>query len=101
MAVPNRPTFRQIVESSRIDAAASAWSRAKFVSAMRHKAADAGRASTANRLSRLKTDAIRLVLSLVPEQVSVTIDDDYQIGLLSVRWPGHGRLHLPADTQLV
>jgi hypothetical protein len=48
----------------------------------------------------LKAKAIRLAVSLAPEQFKVTIDDDYQIGLLSVRLTGHGRLHLPASTQL-
>ena len=49
-----------------------------------------------NLLSQLKIEAIRLAAFLLPEQVKVTIDDDNQIGLLSIRLQGHGRLHLPA-----
>jgi hypothetical protein len=51
-------------------------------------------------LARIKTDAIRVVLSLLPDRVRVTTDDDNQIGLLSIRWDGRGWLHLPADTDL-
>ena len=45
----------------------------------------------------MKQDAIRLVASVLPEQLKITLDADYQVGLLSVRLKGHGRLHLPAD----
>ncbi len=34
---------------------------------------------------------------LLPAEVRVTIDDTYQVGLVSVGWQGHGRFHLPAD----
>lgn len=100
MARKQRATFRQIVEGTRIDAAEAVWSRAKLISRLRHQERGAGRRSSANRLSTLKADAIRLALLLAPEQITVTIDDDYQVGLLSVRWPGHGKLHLPASTRL-
>ena len=40
------------------------------------------------------------MLRLEPDEVRVTIDDEYRVGLLSIRWPGHGMLHLPAATQL-
>jgi len=93
-------TFRQIVESTRMDAARAAWDRAKFASRLRHVEAVAGHRRNARRLGEWKVRAIRLAVSLAPEQIRLTIDDDYQIGLLSVRWPGHGRLHLPADVRL-
>lgn len=92
-----RINFRQIVEASRVDAAEAAWERAKLASRLRHLESGAGRRRNATRFADSKVQAIRLAISLVPEQVSVTIDNDHQIGLLSVRWPGHGRLHLPSD----
>jgi hypothetical protein len=96
-----RINFRQIVEASRVDAAEAAWERAKLASRLRHLESGVGRRRNANRLADSKLQAIRLAMSLAPEQISVTIDDNYQVGLLSVRWPGHGRLHLPAEAYLV
>jgi hypothetical protein len=46
----------------------------------------------------LKKEAIRLAAFVLPEQVKVTIDGDYQVGLVSVSLQGHGRLHLPAGS---
>lgn len=100
MAQVSRVTFRQIVEESRSDAAASAWERAKFASGLRHIEAKIGRHKNAQRLAEWKARAVRLALSLLPEQIHVTIDNDYQVGLLSISWKGRGRLHLPADTYL-
>lgn len=100
MTSKNTLTFRQILETTRIDAAQAAWTRAKLVSRLRHGMADRGRGRTVRRLGQLKLDAIRHALSLVPERIKVTIDDDYQVGLISVRWPGHGNLHLPASSAL-
>lgn len=96
-----RTTFREIVEASRVDAAEAAWERAKTASRLRHFERGTGRYRDAQRLADFKAQAIRLAMSLAPEQISVTIDNDYQVGLLSIRWPGHGRLHLPTDAQLV
>jgi len=100
MASKQKVTFRKITEDTRIDAAEAAWSRARLISRLRHQQRDAQNHRSARQLSKLKANAVRLALSLAPEQISVTIDNDYQIGLLSVRWPGHGKLHLPASTQL-
>jgi len=101
MTNKHRPTFRQILEDSRIDAAEAAWSRARVISRMRHHERRAQHRRSANRLAKLKASAVQLALSLAPERITVTIDDDYQVGLLSVRWPGHGKLHLPANTRFV
>ena len=91
-------TFREILESSRHQAAASAWERARQASSLRHHAAARGDRQAAHLLSQLKIEAIRLAAFLPPEQVKVTIDGDNQIGLLSIRFQGHGRLHLPATS---
>lgn len=89
-------TFREILESSRQQAAASAWERARQASSLRHAAAARGDRRAADLLSHLKREAIRLAAFVLPEQVQVTIDGDSQIGLLSIRFQGRGRLHLPA-----
>jgi hypothetical protein len=47
-------------------------------------------------MGELKARCLTRVAELLPAEVRVTIDHDYQIGLVSVHWPGHGRLHLPA-----
>jgi len=88
-------TFRQILETTRQQAAASAWQRARQASRLRHLAAARGDRRAARRLSQLKKEAIRLAAFVLPEQVKITIDDDNQIGLLSIQLRGHGRLHLP------
>lgn len=93
-----RPTFCQILEGSRRRCAESAWERAVRASELRHAIADGGRGR--EQLSQIKSIALRRVVELVPEHVTVTLDDTFQIGLVSVIWPGHGSLHLPADTDL-
>lgn len=93
-------SFREILSITRAVAAASAWERARQASALRHVAKVRGDWQAANRLAQMKKEAIRLVAFLVPEQLKVTIDSDNQVGLLSVRLDGHGRLHLPLDTIL-
>jgi hypothetical protein len=97
MTVKNQSSFRQIRESARKQAAESAWSRAEQASAFRHLMVSQRRFAAARRFGEMKEAALKLAVSLLPEQVTVTIDDDYQIGMLSIRWKGHGRLHLPPD----
>jgi hypothetical protein len=93
-------TFREIFEAARQEAAISAWERARHASSLRHLATARGDRRGARRLSEIKKDAIRRVAFVLPEQLIVTLDADEQIGLLSVLLKGHGRLHLPADTDL-
>jgi hypothetical protein len=97
----NRTTFCQIVAASTDDAAKSAWGRAKLASQLRHVAVAQGRRGAARRLAVLKRDAIRHVLHLKPKSVRLGLDNEYQVGLLSVHWPGHGKLHLPSNTDLI
>jgi hypothetical protein len=93
-----RVTFRQILEGSRAEAATSAWERAKVASRLRHRLALLGNEPAARLMSEIKTRALDRLVEILPDQVRVTIDDDFHIGLLSIRWPGHGRLHLPAGS---
>lgn len=95
-----RKTFRQCLDETTKEAAEAAWHRAKLASKLRHAAVAAGRQRSARRLADLKREAIRHVLRLQPTGVQVTLDDNYHVGLLSIRWPGHGKMHLPTDTDL-
>lgn len=92
-----RVSFREIFESSKEEAAESAWEKAKRASVLRRLLAAKNRFGGASRCSEIKSAALKLVASLLPEQVQVSIDDDYQVGLVTVGWKGHGRFHLPAD----
>jgi hypothetical protein len=93
-------TFQSILNDSQRDAGVAAWERACRASALRRLTSGKSRSATARQLAKIKRDSIRAAITLVPDEIVTTIDDDYQIGLLSVRWPGRGRLHLPADTRL-
>ena len=95
-----RISFRQIRETSRVQAAESAWQRADQASGLRQLLRSQRRFTSAGRCGEMKADALQLVSVLMPEEVRWTIDDDFQIGLVSVRWVGHGRFHLPAGATL-
>lgn len=95
-----RKTFRETVRETAQGSAEAAWDRARLASHLRHAAARQGHRRTARRLGELKREAISRVLRLQPGTVRVTVDSDYHVGLLSIRWSGHGSLHLPADTDL-
>ena len=95
-----RATFRGILDASRQEAAAAAWERAQVASRLRHGAAARGNWRDARRLAQIKRDAIQLVASILPDGLKVTLDSEFQIGLVSVRFEGHGRLHLPADVTI-
>lgn len=97
---PWRQTFREIVDASRRQAARQAWARAKTASALRRAMHDRRRHNAARRLSHIKHAAVARAVELAPEQVRVTLDTDFHVGLLSVRFIGGGRLHLPAASRL-
>jgi hypothetical protein len=98
-AIP-RATFREILDGSRYESAVSAWERAQAASRLRNDAAARGNWRDARRLAQIKRDAIQLVACILPERLNVTLDSEFQIGLVSVRLEGHGRLHLPADVTI-
>jgi len=86
-----------MVEEVRVQTAQAAWKRARQASALR-QATYATSKKAAARFADLKERAIDRAVAIVPELIQITIDSNYQLGMLSVRWPGHGRLHLPADS---
>ena len=97
MKTSRNTNFREILEHSRGEAAERAWARAGLASALRHSCVTKKKCYQAARLGLMKAQSLRLAATLLPEQVHVTIDDDYQIGLVSIRWKGHGRFHLPGN----
>ena len=95
-----RLTFSEIVEAARNPAAERVWERARQASEIRRFAARAGLRSSARQAARIKVDAIRLASRLAPERVRVGVDQYVHIGFISVRFYGHGALHLPPGTDM-
>jgi len=95
-----RQTFRRILDDSRMEAALSAWGRARLASCLRHWATRHGDRTAAITLANIKADALRRAVAILPQEVHVGIDGDYQVGLVSVAWQGHGRMHLPAGAAM-
>ena len=96
----SRKTFRQICEEERIDNASRAFERGQQASKMRHLATKLGRRHQARLFADIKSMVLKRAHRLAPDIISVGLDSDYQIGLIRVRWPGKGALHLPPDTDI-
>lgn len=90
-----RPTFQDQLKALRWDNAGRAFQRGRLASELRHCAAAASQRRTARVLSQLKQDAVRAALAIAPDLVRVGLDDDLHIGLLTIAFPGQGRMHLP------
>ena len=95
-----RKTFHDIHQTARQEAAESAWARARLASALRQAAMDQGRYHAAMCFGQIKMMAIDAAISILPERVTVGIDDHFHVGLLSVRYRGLGRMHLPAEARI-
>lgn len=93
-------TFQRIQHDSARDAALRIWDRAKHAGRMYHLLRQQSRYEQALKCAEIKESCLRRAIRLLPDEIKVSIDSTYQIGMLSVRWPGHGALHLPADVQL-
>lgn len=89
------PTFQDQLTALRLPNASRAFQRGRLASELRHCAAASSRRRAARTLSQLKQDAVRAAVGIAPELVRVGLDDDLHIGLLSVSFPGLGRIHLP------
>lgn len=100
MRTNHRPTFRDLLEQTRKQAVGLTWERAKLASSMRHYAAVTGQRRAARALASVKRRAVTRAIGLLPGVIRVSVDEDFHVGLLSIGWRGHGRLHLPAHTQL-
>lgn len=95
-----RRTFAEILESTRIFAAERAFRRAIVASRLRKTLARRGRRRAAAVMADRKLVSVRRAVQLAPELIRVTIDCEFQVGLLSVRFADVGRLHLPAGADL-
>jgi len=95
-----KPTFREIVAQEREPAAKRIWAKAKAASSLRHALRAVGRFQDARVLGCIKQSLVLRAIKLAPDQLNVTIDSDFHIGLFSIRWQGHGSLHLPIWTDL-
>ncbi|HEY3324984.1 MAG TPA: hypothetical protein VGP72_31310 [Planctomycetota bacterium] len=91
-----KQTFSSILNTTRDKCAERAWQRARLASQLRHIAADGGRSRAASMLGRIKQRAILRVIALSPVGLRVATDRHRYVGLPSISWAGHGRLHLPA-----
>ena len=87
-------TFMEIVAAGRVHSALQAWTRARIASRLRHLAVSQRRFKAAKILGEVKDQGIKRALELVPAEMRVGEDRDYLIGRKSVRWYGHGALHL-------
>jgi len=95
-----RRTFAEILERTCIPAAERAFRRAIGASRLRKPLARRGRRRAAAVMADRKLDAVRRALRLAPELVLVTVDNDFRIGFVSVRFAGVGWLHLPPGADL-
>lgn len=89
------PTFREHLEALRVANAARAFTRGQVASSLRHCAMEATRKRSAKQLGRVKQAALQVAVAIAPDVVRVGIDDEFHVGLLSIAFPGRGRLHLP------
>jgi hypothetical protein len=98
MAKSHRPTFRQHLEETHIEAAIFAWDRATAASRLRHGLVAQGRRRDARMMGELKARCLGRAREILPGEVRVTTDTDYLVGMVSVPWRGHGRRHLPTGS---
>jgi len=96
-----RQVFGQILEANRAAAAGAAWAKARLASQLRHLVLKARDYKGASVLSKLKMMNVSRAFKLAPGLLQVTIDRDYQIGMISVSWEGKERLHLPPQFELL
>ena len=87
-------TFAEILNNTKAKASESAWNRARVASGLRHLCFKQHNHKASNLLGLIKKEALKLAASLNPAEISIKIDDTYQVGMLSIRWKQE-RFHLP------
>ena len=95
----NRLAFREICEAARVDAAERSRKTGALSLRLYHSIPARTRRATARRLAQIKQQKLLNAYRLLPEIIRQGIDSDHQIGLPTLRWPGRGAYHLPADTE--
>ncbi len=89
-----KTTFAEILNDTKAKASESAWNRARLASGLRHLCFKQHNHKASNLLGLIKKEALKLAASLNPAEITVGMDDTFQIGMLSVRWKKE-RFHLP------
>ena len=89
-------TLGKITRDASTGSSRSLWAKAKVASTLRHVAIRRRDIPAARILSDLKLRSIRRAVELAPHMYEVSIDSEYQIGLVSVRAEDGSMLHLPA-----
>ena len=89
-----KTTFAEILKDTKAGASESAWNRARLASGLRHLCFKQHNHKASNLLGLIKKEALKLAASLNPAEITVGMDDTFQIGMLSVRWKKE-RFHLP------
>lgn len=85
--------FKQIMEHARISSSEIAWKKAKTASSLRHLFLKQNNTRAKNAMGLIKKNSLLLAAKL-NSGITVGIDSDYQIGMLSIRY-GKDKLHLP------
>lgn len=86
-------SFKEIMEFTRISSSEIAWKKAKMASDLRHLFFNQKNFEAGNAMGLIKKNSLLLAAKLNPE-ITVGIDSNYQIGMLSIRY-GKKKLHLP------
>ena len=89
-----KTTFAKILKDTKAGASESAWNRARLASGLRHLCFKQHNHKASNLLGLIKKEALKLALYLNPAEITVGLDDSYQVGLLSIRFKQE-RFHLP------
>jgi hypothetical protein len=94
-----RPTFAQVLQATRQDAAERAWDRAEMASALRHAAIAKGRFRVAHRLGEVKHGCIVRAMELAKARVRVRTHSVRGMRLWSIKLLRRA-LYLPLSMQL-
>lgn len=89
-----KTTFADILNDTKAEASKSAWNRARLASELRHLFFKQHNHKASNLFGLIKKEALILAVALNPAEITVGMDDTYQIGMLSVRWKQE-RFYLP------
>jgi hypothetical protein len=81
-----KTTFAEILKDTKAKASESAWNRARLASRLRHLCFKQHNHKASNLFGLIKKEALKLAASLNPAEISIKIDDTYQVGMLTNRW---------------
>ena len=89
-----KTTFAEILKDTKAKASESAWNRARLASGLRHLCFKQHNHKASKLFGLIKKEALKLALYLNPAEITIGLDDSYQVGLLSIRFKQE-RFHLP------